>query len=258
MKKENKRPLILVTNDDGIEAKGIRELSKLMEEFGQVVVVAPDGPRSGQSCAITAGEPLRLKLVEKRDGFTSYTTNGTPTDSVKLSMHEVFGSTRPDLIVSGINHGSNAGVSILYSGTMGAVLEGCVECIPSVGFSFCSHLPDTDFSTCRETVRSVTQNVLQHGLPQGVCLNVNIPNTEELKGSKICRQARGHWSDEYQKQTDPYGRVNYWLTGYFNNQEPNDPETDEWALANGYVSIVPCLCDMTDHSYIPELIKRFK
>lgn len=256
MEKENKKPVILVTNDDGISSKGIHELMELMTELGHVTVVAPDGPRSGQSCALTAGKPLRLNAKGKQSGCSLFTTDGTPTDCVKLSMHEIFKNNRPDLIVSGINHGSNAGISILYSGTMGAVLEGCVIGIPSIGFSFCSHLPDCDFTVCREVIRTVTTNVLEKGLPHGICLNVNIPDVPQIKGTKICRQTRGYWSDEYEKRIDPYGQAYYWLTGFFKNEEPNDPGTDEWALAHGYASVVPCLSDMTDYNYIPELAKR--
>ena len=251
MNTKNKRPLILVTNDDGITAKGLKEVSGWLQDLGDVVVVAPDAPRSGQSSAITANQPLRLTPVTERPGYRAYQTNGTPVDCIKLSMHTVL-DRKPDMIVSGINHGSNAGISILYSGTMGAVLEGCVQDIPSVGFSLCSHDPDADFTACKPVVGDICRRIWEEGLPQGVCLNINIPDVREIKGIKVCRQAHGYWTEEYARRTDPMGKDYFWLTGYFKNLEPDNRETDEWALAHDYISLVPCVADMTAKQYIPE------
>ena len=247
-----KRPLILVTNDDGIEAKGVHELAKMIEDLGDIVVVAPDSPRSGQSSALSVGIPLRLNLIEHYRNISFYRTNGTPVDCVKLSMNQLF-DRQPDLLLSGINHGSNSGVSIVYSGTMGAALEGCIIGIPSIGFSLTSHEPDADFSPCREIVRESCKKVLEKGLPPSVCLNINIPAIPRPKGARICRQAQGYWTEEYDHRIDPHGKDYYWLTGRFMNLEPENEETDEWALAHGYISIVPCTCDQTAYSAIPEI-----
>ncbi|MBQ7824608.1 MAG: 5'/3'-nucleotidase SurE [Bacteroidaceae bacterium] len=247
-------PLILITNDDGFDAKGIRTLTQIALQFAKVVVVAPDRPRSGQSGAITPHAPLYITELEKNDRLQSYSVNGTPTDCVKLAMHEIL-NEKPDLLLSGINHGSNAAISVLYSGTMGAVFEGCVQHIPSIGFSLCSHLPEADFSACDPIVEKITRLALQKTLPEGICLNINIPATEKPKGIKICKQAKGHWTEEFIKKTDENNRPAFFLSGYFQNEDPDDPATDEWALANNYVSIVPCHTDMTATASIPEIEK---
>ncbi len=247
-----RKPLILVTNDDGIEAKGIHELVNMIKDLGDIVVVAPGGPRSGQSSALTVGTPLRLTLIEKKQNISFYRTNGTPVDCVKLSINQLF-DRHPDLLLSGINHGSNSGVSIIYSGTMGAALEGCIIGIPSIGFSLTSHDPNADFSPCRAIVRACCKRVLEKGLPPSVCLNINIPATPCFKGVRICRQAQGYWTEEYEHRIDPNGKDYYWLTGHFMNQEPENEETDEWALAHGYISIVPSTCDQTAFSAIPKI-----
>lgn len=241
------RPLIVITNDDGIEANGINELVKMASRFGDIVVVAPDGPRSGMSSAISAGIPLRLELVCERDHYKAYRTNGTPVDCIKLSMHQLF-DRKPDLLLSGINHGSNAGVNVLYSGTMGAAFEGCVLGIPSVGFSYASHHSDADLSVCRPVVEDVCSRLLHDGMPSGVCLNINVPAVETCKGIRVSRQAKGYWTEEYVHRVDPSGRDYYWLTGRFKNLEPDNEETDEWALSHGYVSLVPCSIDTTAES----------
>ena len=235
--KRGERPLILVTNDDGINARGIQSLAEYLMPLGDVVVVAPDGARSGQSAAITVNVPLRLALVEEREGYTSFKTTGTPVDCIKLALNVLF-ADRPDLIVSGINHGSNSGVSVIYSGTMGAVFEGIVQDIPSIGFSLCSFDSDADFSVCRPIVEELCRRALEHGLPNMMGLNVNIPATTELEGAKVCRAARGRWQAEYDSRIDPVGRPYYWLTGYFENAEPDAPDTDEYWLARNYASIV--------------------
>ncbi len=248
MNRENKRPLILITNDDGYSANGIQQLAQIVAPMGDVVMVAPDSARSGASSALTAHLPIRLKLLEVREGYRAYSCSGTPVDCVKLALHSVL-DRKPDLIVSGINHGSNAGVSVIYSGTMGAAIEGAIVGVPAIGFSYTSHQSDVCLEGCCNVVAQICQEVLEGGLPKGVCLNVNIPEGE-LKGRKLCRQTSGEWVDQYEKRTDPAGNDYFWLTGHFRNHEPECEETDEWALAQGYVSVVPVNCDMTDYDYL--------
>lgn len=249
--RENKQPVILVTNDDGVTAKGINSLVNALRGLGQIVVVAPDGARSGQSGAISSNVPLRLEQLHEEYDLRVFQSNGTPVDCVKLAMHQLL-DVKPDLVVSGINHGSNAAVSILYSGTMGAVLEGCVVGVPSVGFSLCSFDADADFSVCDNYIRTIVSDILQRGLEQGVCLNVNFPLTDRFKGMKVCRQASGYWTEEYEHRLDEQGQEVFWLSGYFHNLEPDAEDTDEWALKEGYVSVVPCKIDMTAHNLIHE------
>lgn len=247
----DKKPLILITNDDGDAAKGIRVLTRLMCQIGDVVVVVPDGPRSGQSNAITVTHPLRFKLLEEIPGLKRFSCNGTPTDCVKLALNEIM-DAKPDLIVSGINHGSNAAVNVIYSGTMGAVLEGCENGIPSIGFSICDHSLTADFTHFEPIITKIVSEALKKGLPQGVCLNVNAP-VGPIKGITTARQCKGRWTKEFARRTDPQGRLYFWLTGYFENYEPEATDTDEWALSNGYVSIVPTKIDMTAYDLLPEI-----
>lgn len=251
---EERRPIILVTNDDGFRAKGIEALIEMVKPFGRVVAVAPDEGNSGMSHAITIKTPLRLKKRKRADDVELYSVNGTPVDCVKLAMNQLF-RIPPDLIVSGINHGSNSSVSIFYSGTMAAAIEGCLYNIPSIGFSLLDYTDDPDFSAAIHFGRTVVQNVLENGLSNGTCLNVNIPvlKTEEIKGVKICRQNSGVWKEEFDKRTDPRGQVYYWLTGYFHNNEPDATDTDEWALNNGFISIVPISIDFTRYQEIEKL-----
>ncbi|MDE5874299.1 MAG: 5'/3'-nucleotidase SurE [Muribaculaceae bacterium] len=231
--------LILVTNDDGIEARGVHILIDSLLEFGDVVCVCPDSPRSGQSMAITVNDPLRVTPMPDYKGAKMYKTNGTPVDCVKLAMHTLF-TTPPDIVVSGINHGSNASINVLYSGTMGAAMEGCAFGIPSVGFSLTDHSPDADFSGCVPFVKRIVGWMATHRLPDGVCLNVNIPDRLSDGGEcRVVRECRGNWSDEYKEYVDPSGRKFYWLTGKFVNDEPDNCDTDEWCLAHGIVSVVP-------------------
>ncbi|GAB1415848.1 5'/3'-nucleotidase SurE [Paludibacter sp.] len=247
----NKKPLILITNDDGDTAKGIQVLTKVMMELGDVIVMAPDGPRSGQSNALTVQRPIRFTKIEEQPGLVRYKCNGTPTDCVKLALNEVV-ERKPDLLVSGINHGSNAAINVIYSGTMGAVLEGCENDVPSIGFSICNFDPDADFSEFEPHIKKIALQVLEHGLPYGLCLNVNSPKSN-IKGLKVARQCEGHWTQEFAKATDPRGHNYYWLTGHFENHEPDAQDTDEWALANGYISVVPTKIDMTGHEYLEKL-----
>jgi 5'-nucleotidase len=250
-----KRPLILVTNDDGIEAKGLASLIGVAREFGDVVAISSQAAMSGMSHAITIKVPLRVNLVEDESGYRKYLTTGTPVDGVKLAFNSLL-DEKPDLVLSGINHGSNSSSSILYSGTMGAAMEGAINHIPSVGFSLLSYIPDADFSASEDVARNVIGKVLENGLPEGICLNVNIPegSRESLKGIKICSQANGYWKEEFQKKKDPQGGEYYWLTGFFHNREPDGGEaTDEWALEHSYASVVPVSTDLTAYGEIEKM-----
>ncbi len=241
------KPLILVSNDDGITSKGIRVLIDAMSEIGEVVVVAPNSPQSGMGHAITIGDTLRLDESNIFDDhITAYECSGTPADCVKLAKHHVLKDRRPDLVVSGINHGSNTAISVLYSGTMSAAIEGAIENLPSIGFSLCDYSSKADFSHTIEYVKKIANMVLKNGLPNGVALNVNIPpkRNEPIKGIKICRQANAKWQEEFDKRRDPNGRQYFWMTGNFMNFDTGE-DNDEWAIANNYVSVVPCQFDMT-------------
>jgi 5'-nucleotidase len=254
MKVEENDKLILITNDDGLYAAGLKVLSGVMEEFGKVVIISATESRSGMSQALTVKEPLRVKLLEETDRHRIYACSGTPTDGVKLANNQLL-ERKPDFLVSGINHGSNASVSILYSGTMAAALEGCLYGITSAGFSLNSFSPSADFSVCEKYIRQVMKMLNDNPLPQGICLNVNVPAipANEIKGIRVCRQAMGNWQEEFEKRKDPMGRTYYWLTGFFQNSEPESTDTDEWALANGYVSLVPISADMTSYEHIDNL-----
>ena len=247
------KKLILITNDDGAEANGIKVLTRLMMELGEVIVVAPDGPRSAQSNALTVNHPIRFTKLEEKEGLTTYSCTGTPTDCVKLALNEIVPRT-PDLIVSGINHGSNSAINVIYSGTMGAVLEGCENGILSIGFSIDSHSSDVDFSHFEPFILKITTQALKNGLPHGTCLNVNSP-MGKISGVKTVRQCDGRWTKEFEKRTDPQGRSYFWLTGYFENHEPDATDTDEWAILNGFISIVPTKIDLTAYQAIAEVSK---
>jgi 5'-nucleotidase len=249
-----KRPTIFVTNDDGISAPGIQALIEAAQTFGNVLVIAPDGSRSGMSHAITIKDPLRIYKICDEPGLIKYVSNGTPVDCIKLGLNQIF-KTKPDLILSGINHGSNASVSILYSGTMGAVVEGCIYNIDSIGFSITNHEKNADFTASKIYAHKIIDYVLKNGLTKGTCLNVNIPigKPDEIKGIKICRQNKGFWKEEFDKRSDPNNQDYYWLTGSFENTEPESTDTDEFALKNKYVSVVPALIDMTAYCEIANL-----
>jgi len=249
----SKRPLILVTNDDGITAPGIRNLIAIMRDIGDVIVVAPDSPQSGMGHAITIHSTLHLEKVVIDGKQTEYSCSGTPADCVKLAINEIL-DRRPDICVSGINHGSNSSINVLYSGTMSAALEAGIEGIPAIGFSLLDFNWNANFDHCKSFVSQITQQVLTHGLPDGVVLNVNIPKLEKksIKGIKVCRQARANWKEKFDKRTSPMGRDYYWLAGTFINMD-NGEDTDEWALANGYISVVPVQIDLTAHHTIQQL-----
>ncbi|WP_226388844.1 5'/3'-nucleotidase SurE [Penaeicola halotolerans] len=249
-----KKPLILVSNDDGITSKGIRTLVNVMKQIGEVVVVAPDGPQSGMGHAITIGNTLRLTREDIFGDVVAYKSSGTPADCVKLAKHHVLKDRQPDLLVSGVNHGSNTSISVLYSGTMSAAIEGAIEGLPSVGFSLCDYGHDADFTHTEEYIKSIALEVLEKGMPKGVALNVNFPpkRNENIKGVKICRQARAKWQEEFDERFDPNGRRYFWMAGNFVNFDKGE-DNDEWAIANNYVSIVPCMFDLTAHHAISQL-----
>ncbi len=248
------RPLILVTNDDGMFAPGIRALVGVVKEMGEVVVVAPNTPQSGQGHAITIEHPIRLHRVNVFDSIVSYECSGTPVDCVKLAKNVLLKDRKIDLCVSGINHGSNASINIIYSGTMSAAMEASIEGINSIGFSLCDYSFDADFSPAQHFVRKLVSNALESSENKGGLLNVNFPKLplEEIKGIKVCRQGNGTWQEDFQEAKDPRSQTYYWLTGEFIHEE-NNTDTDLWALANGYVSVVPSKHDLTDHEAISGL-----
>lgn len=245
------KPTILITNDDGYRAKGITSLIKAACAFGNVVVVAPNNSKSGQSHAITVKDFLRLTKVSEEDGLAIYRSSGTPVDCVKLAIQEL--GVKPDLILSGVNHGINSSVSVHYSGTMGAVKEGCMSGYPSVGFSLDCYVPDADFTNAVKVIKKVIPQVLKNGLPKWVCLNINIPDVDKLAGVKICRQAHGMWKEDFDKRKDPHGQNYYWLKGAYELHETKAQDTDEWALRNAYASIVPTTVDTTAYHLLDEV-----
>lgn len=250
----NTRPLLMLSNDDGVSAKGLRYLIETLAHFGDIIAVAPDGPRSGQSSAITVDQPLRVTRHADWLGARIYSVNGTPADCVKLGLHAIM-PRKPDLMLCGVNHGSNAGNSVLYSGTMGAVMEACMVGIPSIGYSLLHHSLDADFTECGPFITDITSRVMNGGLPAGICLNVNIPALVRPAGIKVTRAARGYWTEEYVDRIDPHGVPYWWLTGKFHNSEPDDPETDEYWLKRDYVTVVPVRVDQSAVDKIED-IKR--
>ncbi len=248
------KPLILISNDDGITSSGIRKLVELMSTIGEVVVVAPDSPQSGMGHAITVGDTLRLVKTDIFGKIQAYKCSGTPADCIKLAKHEVLKGRKVDLVVSGINHGSNTSISVLYSGTMSAAIEGAIEGGPAIGFSLCDFSWNADFSHVDEYILKIANQTLQNGLPKGIALNVNIPpkQNEPIKGIKVCRQANARWEEEFDKRIDPHGRDYYWMVGNFVNHDKGE-DNDEWAINNNYVSIVPCQFDLTGHHAITHL-----
>ncbi|MBN2699310.1 MAG: 5'/3'-nucleotidase SurE [Bacteroidales bacterium] len=251
---ENNRPLILVTNDDGYRARGISRLTEAAMKFGNVVVISAEEPMSGMSHAITTKTPLRPRLRKEEEGLSCYVLNGTPVDGVKLAFNSLL-KRKPDLLLSGINHGSNASTSVVYSGTMAAAIEGAINNVPSVGFSLLDYSQDANFNLAGKVAEHIIEQMLKNGLPRRICLNVNIPAIPEPEflGLRICRQADGYWQEEFDRRVDPHGREYYWLTGFFSNREPEAEDTDEWALKNNYASIVPVNVDFTNHALIREL-----
>lgn len=249
---KNERPLILVSNDDGVTAKGINELVRVLKGLGEIVVMAPNGPRSGASGSITSEYPVKYNKVYEEEGLTVCQCSGTPVDCTKLAMFELSPRV-PDLVIGGINHGDNSAVNVHYSGTMGVVIEGCLKGVPSIGFSLCDHDPDADFASMLPYVRKITEEVLKHGLPRGTCLNVNVPCVKELRGIKICRQTDAAWINEWCKAEHPKGGDYFWLTGRFTNNEPDAEDSDHWALNHGYVAITPVKVDLTAYALLDEM-----
>ncbi|MBQ0007505.1 MAG: 5'/3'-nucleotidase SurE [bacterium] len=239
-------PIILITNDDGIQAPGIQQLAKMASHHGEVVVVAPDGPRSAQSSALTINYPVSVKVVKHEDNITFWSCTGTPADCVKLAMSQLLDRT-PDLVISGINHGSNASVNVLYSGTMGAAIEGAMHDVPSVGLSINDHSFDVSFQYCLPYFEKIIERVLEKGLPKDICLNVNAP-VGEVKGLRVCRQASGRWANDFTPDNAPRPVKYYWMVGDFFNTEKDDPDADQVAMNDGYISIVPVQVDMTAYS----------
>lgn len=250
-----KKPLILVTNDDGITAPGLRVLIQVMKEIGEVVVVAPDSPQSGMGHAITIDNTLYSKkvIIDHEEGAPSeYSCSGTPADCVKLGLQEIL-DRKPDICVSGINHGSNASINVIYSGTMSAAIEAGIEGIPAIGFSLCDYSWDANFCNAKKSIKKIVQEALTQGIPKGTVLNVNIPKTDkEPKGIKVCRQARANWKEQFDKRTSPTGKDYYWLSGEFELLDKGE-DTDEWALSQGFVSVVPTQFDLTAHHAISRI-----
>ncbi len=251
--KHSRKARILVTNDDGIYSKGIDALVQVAQEYGEVVVVAPNKAQSGMGHAITLQDPIRITAVNRWKHITAFACSGTPVDCVKVGIYEIL-DQRPDLVLSGINHGSNAATNVLYSGTMSAAVEGAMEGIPSIGISLDAYEEDADFEGSQFILHALLPKVLEHGMDKGTCWNVNVPNLspEALKGIKVCRQASSFWQDRFEKRNDQFGRPYYWLTGEFNEHIPAD-DTDLHYLKEGFATLVPTQFDLTAHHTINTL-----
>ena len=247
------RPLILVTNDDGITAPGIRNLISFMNEIGDVVVVAPNSPQSGKGHAITINSTLTYEEVTFEGPQIDYSCSGTPVDCVKMALDKIL-TRRPDIVVSGINHGSNSSINVIYSGTMSAAVEAGVEGIPAIGFSLLDFAWDADFSQAKKYIQQIVRKTLENPMPKGIVLNVNIPKLPEveIKGIKVCKQAQAKWEESFDERVNPHGKKYYWLTGYFNNMDTSE-DADETALAGGYISVVPVKFDLTAYEYMEQL-----
>lgn len=245
-------PTILITNDDGYQAQGIQFLTNIMKKLGNTIVVAPDSARSGAACSITPTKPVCLKKID--EGV--YACSGTPVDCVKIALEKVL-TNKPNLVVSGINHGDNASISLHYSGTVGAVLEACMKGVPAIAYSLRTHKKECDFTPYAEVVETWARKVIEEGLPTDTCLNINFPEVNQLAGSKVCRMARGLWHTEWlDAGTDEEGRNIYTLTGTFNNLEPDSDDTDYWAIDHDMAAITPLKLDMTDHDLVESLINK--
>lgn len=246
---EEGRPVILVTNDDGYSAAGINRLIEALRGLGRIVVCAPDSARSGFSASFTCTHPISLTRLSDDGEVAVYACSGTPVDCVKLALHRFFNDRRPDLIVSGINHGGNDSICIMYSGTMGAALEGCVVGIPAIGFSLLDHNPEADMTRAASIARQITQAVLRRRMPKGVVLNVNVPAVSEIKGIRVCRQAAGYWDREfhYCEGNEHDGSATFRVTGEYVNEEPDATDTDRYWLEHDFVSVVPIQVDYTAH-----------
>ena len=251
-----KKPLILISNDDGFQAKGINVLIDTLRDIADLLVCAPDSGRSGYGCAFSVFNPLHLKLRRKEKGLEVWSCDGTPVDCVKLALDQLCTKRKPDMVIGGINHGDNASVNTHYSGTMGVAMEGAMKYIPSVAFSLCDHAEDADFDPLLPYIRHITQKVLEKGLPEGVCLNVNFPVAKKFKGVKVCRMAKGTWGNECVRSIHPRGSEYFWMVGSYVNDEPKAKDTDNWALTHGYVAITPTRVDVTAYETM-EKIKQW-
>lgn len=254
------RRLIFVTNDDGYASRGMEAAIEVARRFGRVVVIAPETVQSGMSQAITMYNPLYLRRIPREDDVEMYALNGTPVDCVKMAFDHLLRDERVDLVLSGINHGSNSAVNVLYSGTMGAAIEGSFYGCPAIGLSLCDHSADADFTAAVHYCTKIVRSVVEGGMAAPLCLNVNVPvgGVDSLAGVRVCRQNRGFWREEFYRRHDPRGREYYWLTGDFVNAEPGSEDTDEWALSHGYVSVVPVHVDLTDYTRLDELRRVLK
>lgn len=247
------RPLILVTNDDGITAPGIRNLVEFMNEIGEVVVVAPNSPQSGKGHAITINSTLTFEEINLEGPQKDYSLSGTPVDCVKFALDKIL-TRKPDIVVSGINHGANSSINVIYSGTMSAAVEAGVEGLQAIGFSLLDFSWDADFTQAKSHIQEIVKKVLENPMPKGVVLNVNIPKlkSSEIKGIRVCKQAYAKWEESFDERINPHGKKYYWLTGYFNNMDTSE-NADEVALSEGYISIVPVKFDLTAYEYLDHL-----
>ena len=247
------KPLILVTNDDGITAPGIRNLVEFMNEIGEVVVVAPNSPQSGKGHAITINSTLTFEEINLEGPQKDYSLSGTPVDCVKFALDKIL-TRKPDLVVSGINHGANSSINVIYSGTMSAAVEAGVEGLQAIGFSLLDFSWDADFKEAKTYIQDIVKKVLANPIPPGVVLNVNIPKLTafEIKGIRVCKQANAKWEESFDERINPHGKKYYWLTGYFNNMDTSE-NADEVALSDGYISIVPVKFDLTAYEYLDHL-----
>jgi 5'-nucleotidase len=249
----NEEKLILVTNDDSVNAKGIHALVSVAKQLGRVIVVAPDKPQSGMGHAITLSDPIRINKIDIFPGVEAYSCSGTPVDCVKIAIYEIL-KRKPDVVLSGINHGENSSTNVLYSGTMSAAIEGAMEGLPSIGFSLSNFDPEADFSHGFPFIKNIIEKVLQEGLPKNTCLNVNIPDglKHNIKGVKVCVQAHAFWADRFDRRDDQFGRPYFWLTGAFDEVNPV-PNSDLHALQDGYISIVPTHFDLTNYNALEQI-----
>jgi len=256
VKSKKDKPIILITNDDGITAPGIRNLVEAVKDLGKVVVVAPDKPQSGMGHAITIGHPLRMHKVDLFGDTEAWQTTGTPVDCVKLAVDKVL-HRKPDLCLSGVNHGANHSINVIYSGTMSAAMEAAIESIPSIGFSLLDYSVEADFSASQFYIKKIVSAVLKQKMDKHLLLNVNIPAVaqELIKGIKVCKQAYAKYEEDFTERKDPHGKKYYWLTGEFVNFDKSK-DTDVWALKNNYISVVPVQFDLTNYTLKKELEKK--
>ena len=247
------KPLILVTNNDGITAPGVRNLVEFMNEIGEVVVVAPNSPQSGKGHAITINSTLTFEEISLEGPQSDYSLSGTPVDCVKFALDKIL-TRKPDIVVSGINHGANSSINVIYSGTMSAAVEAGVEGLQAIGFSLLDFSWDADFGQAKEFIQEIVLKTLENPLPKGVVLNVNIPKLEKdkIKGIKVCRQAHAKWEESFDERINPHGKKYFWLTGYFNNMDSGS-DADETALADGFISVVPVKFDLTAHEHLEQI-----